>query len=224
MRQPLYSNSGAVYNDNEGSTGLYGAGNARGGSANSENVRYEDDDEVSGDEYYEEDAPEADLQARQKLDNKLKSTFEAIFEKYGKDFSGEIIVDNGHVAEMHTETDPWGGRGRGMLGPFTEEPEHALVPQGDLKVFDDTDDAHEDKDTGYHVRGRQMLRAFTQEPELGGEYKKLNVIDEEESDDDDILYQNSGLIPAKSMPPPPSHPFTNLNKGHHLGSTRQNQL
>ncbi|KFY66247.1 hypothetical protein V496_02124 [Pseudogymnoascus sp. VKM F-4515 (FW-2607)] len=73
---------GAVYNDNEGSTGLYGAGNARGGSANSENVR-----------------------------------------------------------------------GRGMLGPFTEEPEHALVPQGDLKVFDDTHDAHE---------------------ELGGEYKKLN--------------------------------------------------
>ncbi|KFY23908.1 hypothetical protein V493_05562 [Pseudogymnoascus sp. VKM F-4281 (FW-2241)] len=231
LRQPLNSNIGAVYNDNECSSGLYGADNAREGSANSEDDRYDDDDEVSGEEYYEEDGPEADLQAtRQKLDNKLKSTFEAIFEKYGKDFSGvgdeidlrtgEIIVDNGHVAEMHTETDAGEVRGRGMLRAFTEEPEQARVPQGGVEDFDDSDDLHEDTDTDYHVRGRQMLRAFTQEPELGGEAgteeeeneydgdtSKLNVIDEDESDDDDILYQNSGVIPAKSMPPPPRPPL-----------------
>ena len=70
---------------------------------------------MSEEKSYEE-APEADLQAtRQKLDNRLKSTFEATFEKYGKGFTGvgdeidlqtgEIIVDNGHVAEMHAETD-----------------------------------------------------------------------------------------------------------------------
>jgi hypothetical protein len=49
---------------------------------------------------------------RQKLDNKLKSTFEAIFEKYGKDFTGvgdeidlrtgEIIVDNGRKCMPRT--------------------------------------------------------------------------------------------------------------------------
>ncbi|OBT81519.1 hypothetical protein VE02_09749 [Pseudogymnoascus sp. 03VT05] len=229
LRQPLDSNNGAIYNRNNASTKFYGAVNAREGSANFEDAEF-DDDEESGEESYEEDAPEADLQAtRQKLDNKLKSTFEAIFEKYGKDFTGvgdeidlrtgEIIVDNGHVAEMHAETDAGEARGRGMLRAFTEEPENARVPE-DVEDSDDMDDAHEDMDTDYDFRGRQMLRAFTQEPEFGreagteedeneydGDTSKLNPIDEDESDDDDILYQNSGVIPAKSMAPPPRPPL-----------------
>ncbi|OBT73189.1 hypothetical protein VF21_08706 [Pseudogymnoascus sp. 05NY08] len=229
LRQPLDSNSGANYNRNNASTKFYGAVNAREGSANFEDAEF-DDDEESGEESYEEDAPEADLQAtRQKLDNKLKSTFEAIFEKYGKDFTGvgdeidlrtgEIIVDNGHVAEMHAETDAGEARGRGMLRAFTEEPELSRLPE-DVEDSDATDEADEDMDTDYDVRGRQMLRAFTQEPELGrddvteedekeydGDTSKLNPIDEDESDDDDILYQNSGVIPAKSMAPPPRPPL-----------------
>lgn len=230
LRQPLDSNSGAIYNRNNDSTKFYGAVNAREGSANFEDDEFYDDEE-SGEESYEEDAPEDDLQVtRQKLDNKLKSTFEAIFEKYGKDFTGvgdeidlrtgEIIVDNGHVAEMHAENDAGEARGRGMLRAFTEEPEHARLPQEDVEDSNATDEAHEDTDTDYHVRGRQMLRAFTQEPELGqddgteedeneydGDTSKLNPIDEDESDDDDILYQNSGVIPAKSMAPPPRPPL-----------------
>ncbi|KFY70226.1 hypothetical protein V499_09350 [Pseudogymnoascus sp. VKM F-103] len=230
LRQPLNPSNGATYNRNNDSTKLYGAVNARQGPANFGDDQF-DDDEESGEEYYEEEAPEADLQAtRQKLDNKLKSTFEAIFEKYGKDFTGvgdeidlrtgEIIVDNGHVAEMHAETDAGEVRGRGMLRAFTEEPEHARLPQEDVEDSNATDEGDEDTDTDYHVRGRQMLRAFTQEPEFGqeagteedeneydGDTSKLIPIDEDESDDDDILYQNSGVIPAKSMAPPPRPPL-----------------
>ncbi|KFY90521.1 hypothetical protein V498_05917 [Pseudogymnoascus sp. VKM F-4517 (FW-2822)] len=230
LRQPRNSNSSAIYNGNNGSTGFYEATNARESSADFEF----DDDEESGEESYEEEAPEADLQAtRQKLDNKLKSTFEAIFEKYGKDFSGvgdeidlrtgEIIVDNGHVAEMHAENDAGEERGRGMLRAFTEEPEQARFPQHIVEDSDDMDDVDElleDTGTDYYVRGRQMLRAFTQEPELGqepgieedendydGDMSKLHTIDEDESDDDDILYQSSGVISAKSMAPPPRPPL-----------------
>lgn len=53
--------------------------------------------------------------ARHDNDMQLKSRFEAIFEKYSRDFSligdeidvmtGEIIVDNGHLASMMGETD-----------------------------------------------------------------------------------------------------------------------
>lgn len=228
LRQPLNSISGAIYNSNNGPTKFYEAVNAREGSVNVEDDEF-DNDEESGEEFYEEEAPEADLQAtRQKLDNRLKSTFEAIFEKYGKDFSGvgdeidlrtgEIVVDNGHVAEMHAETDAGEERGRGMLRAFTGEPEQTRLPQRVVEDADDTDEAHEDMDTDYHVRGRQMLRAFTQEPDLGrdagtdeDEYdrdtSKLNMIDEDESDDDDILYQSSGVIPAKFMAPPPRPPL-----------------
>ncbi|KFY34345.1 hypothetical protein V494_06855 [Pseudogymnoascus sp. VKM F-4513 (FW-928)] len=230
FRQRLESKNGAVYGHNNSSTKFYDAVDAREGSPNFEGTNYDDDYEDSGEESYEEEAPEADLQAtRQKLDNRLKSTFEAIFEKYGKDFTGvgdeidlrtgEIIVDNGHVAEMHTETDAGEGRGRGMLRAFTEEPEHSQLPQQDTDDSDNADGAHEDMDMEYHVRGRQMLRAFTQEPEFerdaateedeneyDGDTSKLPEIDEE-SDDDDILYQSSGIIPAKSMAPPPRPPI-----------------
>ena len=52
---------------------------------------------------------------RARVDFKLKSTFEAIFEKYGKDFdsigdeidlvTGEILVNNGHLISMRHEAD-----------------------------------------------------------------------------------------------------------------------
>lgn len=55
---------------------------------------------------------------RARLDKKLKSRFEAIFEKYGKDFdgvgdeidlvTGNIVVDNGHLARMADHHDDTG--------------------------------------------------------------------------------------------------------------------
>lgn len=65
--------------------------------------------------------PDFVLQAsRARNDFRLKSTFEAIFEKYGQDFSGvgdeidletgEIVVDNGHLLDMRSEQDIGYGR------------------------------------------------------------------------------------------------------------------
>ncbi|KAG9243398.1 hypothetical protein BJ878DRAFT_510948 [Calycina marina] len=62
---------------------------------------------------------DAVLQVRRaRLDYKLKSTFETIFEKYGKDFdgvgdeidlmTGEIVVNNGHIHQMQHERDAGG--------------------------------------------------------------------------------------------------------------------
>src|SRR5450756_2287615 len=67
---------------------------------------YEDEEEEE--EETEVSDPDADLQQkRARLDYKLKSTFEAIFEKYGQDFegvgdeidleTGEVVVNNGHL-------------------------------------------------------------------------------------------------------------------------------
>ena len=61
--------------------------------------------------------PEFDLlYRREQNDHRLKSTFEGIFEKYGKNFegvgdeidleTGEIVVNNGHVLGMINERDP----------------------------------------------------------------------------------------------------------------------
>jgi hypothetical protein len=59
--------------------------------------------------------PDFDLQAsRARNDLRLKTTFEAIFRKYGQDFSnigdevdletGEIVVNNGHITGMRNST------------------------------------------------------------------------------------------------------------------------
>ncbi|KFY18806.1 hypothetical protein V491_04697, partial [Pseudogymnoascus sp. VKM F-3775] len=249
LKRPLTLNNSASHINYNDSTGFYGAVNAREkGFTSCEEAEYfeesEVDDEdiyedVSEDDAYEHEAPEANIEAtRQKLDNKLKSTFEAIFEKYGKDFSGvgdeidlrtgEIIVDNGHVAEMHNETDAGEGRVRGMLRAFTEEPDQAGFLRHGLEDnaedYYDVDEASDSMD--YHVRGRQMLRAFTQEPDLGQksgteedeeeEYSRdtvrQNAAADDDSSDDDILYQNGGVIPANSLAafpiaPPPKPPI-----------------
>jgi hypothetical protein len=62
-------------------------------------------------------SPDPDLvEDRDRNDNTLKGKFEAIFEKYGRDFSeigdeinvmtGEVVVDHGHILSMVNEKDP----------------------------------------------------------------------------------------------------------------------
>ncbi|PBP23019.1 centromere protein Scm3 [Diplocarpon rosae] len=75
---------------------------------------YDDDDEdASSGVGYD---PEAELhQKRARLDDKLKSKFESIFEKYERNFdgvgdeidmeTGEIVVNNGHLMQMMGEQD-----------------------------------------------------------------------------------------------------------------------
>lgn len=73
-----------------------------------ENDNLEEDDQESTEEW--------DLQAaRAQNDMRLKSIFEGIFSKYGRDFTdvgdeidlqtGKIVVDNGHLSGMHEEDD-----------------------------------------------------------------------------------------------------------------------
>lgn len=72
--------------------------------------------------------PEVDVfEARRANDQRLKSRFEEIIEKYGKDFSsvgdeidletGDIIVDNGHIQEMQDEHDLGGHTHRSSALP-----------------------------------------------------------------------------------------------------------
>ena len=83
------------------------------------------------------DAPNAEFDERRaRNDQRLKSTFEAIFEKYGKDFSGiadeinlrtgEIVVNRGHVLSLKDETDP------GCLDDLYDE----LNPDEEAKKLD----------------------------------------------------------------------------------------
>ena len=113
----------------------------------------EDDEEVDEPIYDPEDELE---QRRAQLDYKLKSTFEAIFDKYGKDFdgvgdeidlaTGEIVVDNGHLLEMRDERDEGDtGRGRTRLSAFSVEREDDLSSSlGDTILDEDEDDGEEE--------------------------------------------------------------------------------
>jgi hypothetical protein len=90
-----------------------------------------------------ESTNDVDLQiARARNDQKLKSLFEGIFEKYGKDFSdigdeidletGEIVVNKGHVQRMEHEDDT--GE---LTGVESEEEEGTLHNEQDgAEVWD----------------------------------------------------------------------------------------
>ncbi|PGH12746.1 hypothetical protein AJ79_04107 [Helicocarpus griseus UAMH5409] len=75
--------------------------------------------------------PEIDVAAARQANNlRLKSRFEDIFEKYGKDFSsvgdeidlatGEIIIDNGHIERMKNEQDLGAQAWKYEFDPFGE--------------------------------------------------------------------------------------------------------
>ena len=91
--------------------------------------------------YSDSDIPEAGLLfRRQKNDQKLKTRFESIFDKYGKDFdgvgdeidlqTGNIIVNNGHLFGMANEKDAVG---------FGDSPAEQDVG----KVSEESDDSDE---------------------------------------------------------------------------------
>ncbi|PQE22067.1 hypothetical protein CJF31_00010696 [Rutstroemia sp. NJR-2017a BVV2] len=119
----------------------------------------EEDDFIDDNDFIVNDPgynPDEELQQkRAQLDFKLKSTFEAIFEKYGKDFdgvgdeidlrTGEILVDNGHLAEMQDERDAGDRRAGGnLLRALTVEPESATENSGEEDGEHEEDDAQND--------------------------------------------------------------------------------
>ena len=89
---------------------------------------------------------EIDLHARRaQNDFRLKSIFESIFDKYGKDFngigdeidmeSGEIVVNNGHLLGMANERDAGDGQySCEELGDSNDDEDETAVEQSDIDV------------------------------------------------------------------------------------------
>jgi Centromere protein Scm3 len=154
----------------------------------------EEEDDEDEDEETEVSDPEVDLQQkRAQLDYKLKSTFEAIFEKYGQDFAGvgdeidletgELVVNNGHLLDMHDERDAGDASRRNLQREYTEEPEDTDdIPTSSLEeteVLDDDDDEEEEEEETVSedeemmeddliLRGFARANRFVQaSPELG---------------------------------------------------------
>ncbi|KAF7863969.1 hypothetical protein EAF04_006934 [Stromatinia cepivora] len=102
--------------------------------------------------------PDQELQQRRaRLDYKLKSTFESIFEKYGKDFdgvgdeidllTGEILVDNGHLKEMQDERDAGDNKAGGnLLRALTVEPESVTETSDDEYIIEEGEGRNEGDD------------------------------------------------------------------------------
>lgn len=101
-----------------------------------------------------------DLQiARARNDQKLKSLFEGIFEKYGKDFSdigdeidlstGEIVINKGHVQRMEHEDDT------GELTGVDSEEEGAALH--------DRQDGTEVWDTSFQKARKALLASGTKD-------------------------------------------------------------
>jgi hypothetical protein len=174
--------------------------------------------------------PDADLQAqRAQVDNKLKSTFEAIFEKYGKDFTdvgdeidlrtGQVIVNNGHLAKMKDETDAGHARTeRSMLRAFTQEPDNGMARGSEEDDEEDYLEKSLEQNFSNLRDGRRMLRAFTMDPENQPRpsiehddddlvKEKQNSSDEDDEDDDAILYGGTVIAKYKPSPPRPEHQF-----------------
>lgn len=134
------------------------------------------DDGGFGEEFDEDYDADEDLQTeRAQLDYKLKSTFEAIFEKYGKDFdgigdeidlnTGRILVNNGHLVQMQDEGDA--GSGRSCLDDssnFSQDEEMEEESDGNLNEDDDEDSNGEDDylSEGDMIEDDLILRGFSQ--------------------------------------------------------------
>lgn len=127
---------------------------------------HEEENELAND-------PDHDLQQkRARLDLKLKSTFESIFEKYGKSFdgvgdeidlyTGEILVDNGHLLQMQSEIDAGDPLNSGRI-PRTL----AGSVNGDYEDEDEDDEDEDDDNEGAlddddMMEDDMILRGFAQ--------------------------------------------------------------
>lgn len=143
--------------------------------------RFDDQDQLyeNQDSELEEEGedydPDEELQVkRAQVDNKLKSTFESIFEKYGRDFegiadevdlyTGEILVNNGHLIEMEDEKDAGIPEiARRMLAsttPETEEVTNSSAEEDDIE--DEEDDDEETMSDEEMNEDDMLLRGFAQ--------------------------------------------------------------
>ena len=180
----------------------------------------EDEEEYEEEEVEEAPAfdPDAELQQRRaRLDYKLKSTFEAIFEKYGKDFdgvgdeidleTGEIVINNGHLLEMHDERDTGDiSRAREGLRGFTEEPDDLTsdIPSSSIEtdILDDDDDElmsdEEMLEDDLILRGFAQANRFVQPPPELGHSRKGILPNQRRQHSSSHLVPQSSVLPAVS--------------------------
>lgn len=143
---------------------------------------YEAQDELEEDEGGPTYDPDQDLQQkRARLDFKLKSTFESIFEKYEKDFdgvgdeidlyTGEILVDNGHLRQMQSERDAGEPtRARGAPRTLTGDSD------GLMSSSVEGDDLEDEEDEDYGEDG-----------EDGEDYDNEDPLSDEDMVEDDMI-------------------------------------
>ena len=138
--------------------------------------------------------------ARDRNDLKLKSRFEAIFDKYSFDFShvgdeidvltGQVVVDNGHIASMTTETDAGDLRptqqtsGKRFLRAMTEAPDFGRITANDTGLV---------KNRKYHNVGMAIAandddQSEDQEEELSLHDEWMSDVASSVSDSDDSLF------------------------------------
>lgn len=163
---------------------------------NNQHVYYEgQDDELNDYEETEEEEeeevderaydPEQELQIkRARAEFKLKSTFEAIFEKYGKDFgdvgdeidmrTGEIVVNNGHLIQMRHERDA--GDSQTSISEELDD-DMSGSEEEDLEDEDDEDEDEED-DEGNDEPGQE---------DEEGDWDDENPPSDEEMVEDDMI-------------------------------------
>jgi hypothetical protein len=143
--EPKEFDHASLHDESEGAYGLYDGEDTV--------VEVDEDDEPDEDRDVGDLVANEELQQkRAQLDNKLKSKFEAIFEKYGRDFTGigdeidlktgDIVVNNGHLLHMEDETDAGTGR-PSLLKDFERDQGQRL---GSIEIedgeFDEVDESH----------------------------------------------------------------------------------
>jgi hypothetical protein len=174
------------------------------------------DSELEGeDEEQQGYDPDEELQQRRtQLDYKLKSTFESIFEKYGRDFdgvgdeidlyTGEILVNNGHLIEMEDERDVGiSSRPRSMLGsltPETEEATNSSMEEDDIEEEDEDDDDDDEEvfSDDEMIEDDMILRGFAQASQFMQRQLSPGL-----ASSNDSFIQPLGP-PRRSAPPRPS--------------------
>ena len=139
--------------------------------------------------------------ARDRNDLKLKSRFEAIFDKYSFDFShvgdeidvftGQVVVDNGHIASMTNETDAGDLRptqqttGKRFLRAITEAPDFGRVTANDAGLLKN----RENYDTTF-MMAQDNDQSHDQEDEVALHDESMSDVAGSMSDSDDSLFPN----------------------------------
>ncbi|OJJ32063.1 hypothetical protein ASPWEDRAFT_61836 [Aspergillus wentii DTO 134E9] len=159
-------------------------------------------------------------EAREQNDLRLKSIFEGIFEKYGKDFSevgdeidletGEIVVNNGHLNGIEGEDDT------GENGSWRLEPDlsASLGREADGTTFSDVTHIDETETGGEEGRGDGAsqnswddTKPWERISHEAADLADVDVDPEDDDDDDDRSSVDSLLDNALSIQNGPDDPF-----------------